>query len=492
MRDDCGLLLSQLRFGNLHALARSASPRYLAHRFRSTLSCHYARARAGPGEQKVRLISPTTHAVVSRTETGANVQDDFGYPCGTHRLNHLGPVLDHARLFVLGTHHIACGVLEKNDRQIRLITELNKLRHLIRTIGINRPIVANHRTGNAGNTDVGAQPSEPKGWEIEADPDVEAEVCRLTVEVGNQLELRRLDVCVDSGATFSMLSQRTYELIKHQTRWVSKLAPADRCLHGASGANLNIIGTVGIAFRLDGLVYISRMYVGNVVGVDALLGLPWLRKVGAIMNFGTMTIDLHPLHTVKLRTTHMVRHNVYVLTTSEEEPYSLCRQGLIPDTIHGYVQVVDTTTVEAGTSRMVKCIVTGRWEDGISAYFTASENIKYPDHVRVLDAIDKPIPTVRDGMRTQEIHVAIQNASLINFTIGKNTIVGNVEPLYKDTRPKRELPRGQRAGIYRLAIMSGKTRRSHWYEERLPEQQKQPCKAGPTVERNQAVKAGFG
>ena len=204
----------------------------------------------------------------------------------------------------------------------------------------------------------------------------------------------------------------------------------------------------------------------------------------------TMTIDLHPLHTVKLRTTHMVRHNAYVLTTSEEEPYSLCRQGLIPDTIHGYVQVVDTTTVEAGTSRMVKCIVTGRWKDGISVYFTASD-MKYPNHVRVLDAIEKPTPIVRDGMRTQEIHVAIQNASLINFTIGKNTIVGNVEPLYKDTRPKRELPRGQRAGIYRLAIMGGKTQRSHWYEERLPERQKEP-KAGPTVERNQAVKQKLG
>ena len=252
--------------------------------------------------------------------------------------------------------------------------------HEISSIMSDNPIYITFGTLEPANEAFHASKSEPEGWEIEADPDVQAEVCRLTVEVGNTTKKQQLDVCVDSGATFSMLSFRTYEKIKHHTQWVSKLAPADRCLHGASGANLNIVGMIGLAFRLDGLIYVSRLYVGNVVGVDALLGLPWLRKVGAVMHFGTMTIDLHPLHTVKLRTTQMIRHNAYAITTSAEEPYSRCHEGLIPETIHGFVRVVETSTIEAGTYGMVKCVITGRWEDGIDAHFTPDDHMQYPEY----------------------------------------------------------------------------------------------------------------
>ena len=86
--DDRGFLLSQLLFGNLDTLARGTCSRNFAHRFRRTLPRHHTRTRTGPGEQKVRLVSPAAHTVIPRTKTGANVQRDFWHPRGTDRLNH--------------------------------------------------------------------------------------------------------------------------------------------------------------------------------------------------------------------------------------------------------------------------------------------------------------------------------------------------------------------------------------------------------------------
>ena len=86
--DDRGFLLGQLLLGNLDTLARSTRSRDLAHRLRRTLPRHHTRARTGPGEQKVRLVGPAAHTVITRAKTGANVQSDFWHPRGTDRLNH--------------------------------------------------------------------------------------------------------------------------------------------------------------------------------------------------------------------------------------------------------------------------------------------------------------------------------------------------------------------------------------------------------------------
>ena len=66
-------------------------------------------------------------------------------------------MLDHASLLVLGANHVAGGVLEEDDRQIRLIACLNKLRDFSRAIGVDRAVITNHCTGNTCDAGVGTQ-----------------------------------------------------------------------------------------------------------------------------------------------------------------------------------------------------------------------------------------------------------------------------------------------------------------------------------------------
>ena len=58
-------------------------------------------------------------------------------------------MLNHARLLVLCAHHVSGGVVEKQDGHICSITELNKLRRLRGTIGINGAVVTNEAKTDA-------------------------------------------------------------------------------------------------------------------------------------------------------------------------------------------------------------------------------------------------------------------------------------------------------------------------------------------------------
>ena len=61
---------------------RGARSRDLTHGLGRTLPCHHASSRTGPGEQKIRLVSPATHAVVTRAKTGADIKADLR--CGKY------------------------------------------------------------------------------------------------------------------------------------------------------------------------------------------------------------------------------------------------------------------------------------------------------------------------------------------------------------------------------------------------------------------------
>ena len=56
-------------------------------------------------------------------------------------------MLDHARLFVLGADHVTGGVVQKDDRQVRLIAELEKLRRLGGAVRVDRAVVADDAAG---------------------------------------------------------------------------------------------------------------------------------------------------------------------------------------------------------------------------------------------------------------------------------------------------------------------------------------------------------
>lgn len=62
-------------------------------------------------------------------------------------------------------------------------------------------------------------------------------VCRIDVLCGQEL----LDVCVDSGATISLLSREAYERIR-STNCTTPLSPSNRKLSGASGKKLQMDG----------------------------------------------------------------------------------------------------------------------------------------------------------------------------------------------------------------------------------------------------------
>ena len=331
-----------------------------------------------------------------------------------------------------------------------------------------QPVFVTYGDGTATCTPPeGSQPAF-----IGRDPSHRPQVCRLTLEVGDEKKYQ-LDSCVDSGATFCMLSMNTYT--KMQTskdvtdHWMSPLRSTKVCLHGASGQSLNVMGEVSLYFRIDNLVYVAEVLVGNVTGVDMLLGLDWLIRARAVIDFGTMTINLHPRHSVKIRTGPMVQTNTYAVTTPESEPVEERFDGFPAGAIHGYVITQNDTVVPAGTSVMVRCMISGRWEERRDALFTPSQEL-YGDHVRALESLVAPEATQIGELHTHLIDVAFVNQGLVHFTVGKGSIVGRAEPLVTDPVAKKT---GKKAyngtRVYHLRNGCGwRAGKACWAEESLP------------------------
>mgnify|MGYP000002875306 CR=1 FL=1 len=71
-------------------------------------------------------------------------------------------------------------------------------------------------------------------------------------------------------------------------------------------------GYIRVPFKIGSSTYTYNFLVGDLTGVDCLLGLDWLMRVGAKINFRTMTAELGPIETIKLSTEPMDFNFVHV------------------------------------------------------------------------------------------------------------------------------------------------------------------------------------
>ena len=119
--------------------------------------------------------------------------------------------------------------------------------------------------------------------------------CRYAIVVGNVL----LEACIDSGATLCLLSNEAYQRIKHIA---GPIQPTKRRASGAGGEKLDIKGWVKFPFRIGASNYTYSFLVGNLSGIDCLLGLDWLMSVGALIDFASMQAEFGPKVKVQLST----------------------------------------------------------------------------------------------------------------------------------------------------------------------------------------------
>ena len=105
--------------------------------------------------------------------------------------------------------------------------------------------------------------------------------------------------CVDSGASTVVMAREVYHAHKH---FLGPLQPlqSDERLRGATGVKMQIDGIVRVPFKIGEFTYSFEAYVGDLVGVPMLLGMPFLCGVNARIDYGAMTAIFGPQQIVDL------------------------------------------------------------------------------------------------------------------------------------------------------------------------------------------------
>ncbi|MCP3679179.1 MAG: retroviral-like aspartic protease, partial [Gammaproteobacteria bacterium] len=107
------------------------------------------------------------------------------------------------------------------------------------------------------------------------------QVCHLLLSLGGVT----VRTCIDSGATFSLLADPIYDQLKKRGK-VDKLLSTKTTLKGASGKLLPLAGECQIQFdipreRNEVTSFTAKVLVGQLEGIDMLLGVDWLTAVNA-------------------------------------------------------------------------------------------------------------------------------------------------------------------------------------------------------------------
>src|SRR6267378_3805098 len=102
---------------------------------------HHRDAGVRPHPKEARSESAPAHPVVARAERAADDDGEFRHPAACDRGHHLGAVLGDPGRLVLFSHHEACDVLEKNQRNPALAGELDEVRTFQRRFGKQDSVV---------------------------------------------------------------------------------------------------------------------------------------------------------------------------------------------------------------------------------------------------------------------------------------------------------------------------------------------------------------
>jgi len=110
-------------------------------------------------------------------------------------------------------------------------------------------------------------------------------VCRCRVDLAGSA----LATCLDTGATFSLLSDAVYTRLQGQ---LPPLQPANLMLTGAGGESLDVKGQCQVDLRLAGATYQQTVYVGRLEGLDLLLGMDFLATYEVELDCGARTVRI--------------------------------------------------------------------------------------------------------------------------------------------------------------------------------------------------------
>jgi len=238
-------------------------------------------------------------------------------------------------------------------------------------------------------------------------------VCHLTIYIGDVV----VDTCVDSGATFSLLSHASYRQAV-QSGFAGPLVPSKTRLRGASGKDISLYGTSKIRFRIGSDVqqdepratYTYEVLVGELKGVDMLLGLDWLIAASAKIDFGSMTAVIGPRQKVILRTTPgLVSHSGKVT-----------RQNRDAGCLTTFVKTRTKQTLISGHTSLLRLRVEAYWLAGTPGLFEGA--ITLGNGLEILDGLVTPD---MEG----NFYVGAVNRTTQDWALDEATILGRLQPL---------------------------------------------------------------
>ena len=235
--------------------------------------------------------------------------------------------------------------------------------------------------------------------------------CRYPITVKDRL----LEACIDSGATICLMSREAYKRIKDV---VGPLKPTKRTASGASGKNLKIDGWIRMPFKIGASTYTYSFLVGDLSGIDCLLGLDWLQSVKATIDFSTMKAVFGPTEEVQL--------------SSEPLEINFCR-------------VIRGQTLESRAHTKVDLKAT--WETGRKPVMFEPTCITLGPGLTIASGIVQPDDA-------GEFVITIQNDTNVDVELPDDVIIGFVDELDSTTQRGRnatDSPDVQGYCIWRVA-----------------------------------------
>ena len=218
--------------------------------------------------------------------------------------------------------------------------------------------------------------------------------CRYPIVVKGTL----LEACIDSGATLCLLSREAYKRIK---RSVGALQVTKRKASGAGGENLAIDGWVRFPFQIGASTYTYSFLVGDLSGIDCLLGLDWLQSVGAVIDFSTMKAEFGPKVQVQL----------------SNEPLQI-----------NFCKVIQEQTLTAMSHTVVPC----KSQYPVSSGYNSPVMFE-PTCIRL-----GPGLTIASGVVCTDdegcFNITIQNDSVLDYELQDDVLIGRLEDIEVDRK----------------------------------------------------------